>query len=143
MASFTTSCTLIRPDFRLEPQLRVRKTSFFSSTVLESLMTLTFNAPKMMVVVNISINEKNHRLADLLAPALRKQPAAGPRHKTTGPLPPPYIPPSLGGQPGQTPPPKLNVVIQIVGSRGDVQPFVALGQVLRIRTAIAYGSPRI
>jgi hypothetical protein len=50
---------------------------------------------------------------------------------TSGPLPPAYIPPSLGGQPGQTPPPRLNVVIQIVGSRGDVQPFVALGQVLR------------
>ena len=47
------------------------------------------------------------------------------------PLPPAYIPPSLGGQPGQTPPPQLNIVIQIVGSRGDVQPFVALGKVLR------------
>lgn len=47
------------------------------------------------------------------------------------PLPPAYIPPSLGGQSDQKPPPKLNVVIQIVGSRGDVQPFVALGQVLR------------
>jgi hypothetical protein len=29
------------------------------------------------------------------------------------------------------PAPPLNVVIQIVGSRGDVQPFVALGQVLK------------
>lgn len=45
-------------------------------------------------------------------------------------LPPAYIPPSLGGQPGQIPPPKMNVVVQIVGSRGDVQPFVALGKVL-------------
>ncbi|KAJ2978663.1 hypothetical protein NUW58_g7429 [Xylaria curta] len=42
-----------------------------------------------------------------------------------------HIPPSLGGRPGQTPPPRLNVVIQIVGSRGDVQPFIALGQVLK------------
>ena len=25
----------------------------------------------------------------------------------------------------------MNIVIQIVGSRGDVQPFVALGQVLK------------
>lgn len=49
----------------------------------------------------------------------------------SGPLPPAYIPPSLGGLPGQVPPPKLNVVIQIVGSRGDVQPFVALGKVLK------------
>lgn len=47
------------------------------------------------------------------------------------PPPPAYVPPSLGGQPGQTLPPKLNVVIQIVGSRGDVQPFVALGKVLK------------
>lgn len=46
-------------------------------------------------------------------------------------LPPAYIPASLGGVPGQTPPPQLNLVIQIVGSRGDVQPFVALGKVLR------------
>ncbi|CAK7268916.1 hypothetical protein SEPCBS57363_003336 [Sporothrix epigloea] len=28
-------------------------------------------------------------------------------------------------------PPRLNIVIQVVGSRGDVQPFVALGHVLR------------
>ncbi|OIW26165.1 UDP-Glycosyltransferase/glycogen phosphorylase [Coniochaeta ligniaria NRRL 30616] len=78
--------------------------------------------------VNININQKNRRLADLLAPTLRNQLAP---EQPSGPLPPAYIPPSLGGQPGQTPPPKLNVVIQIVGSRGDVQPFVALGQVLK------------
>lgn len=47
------------------------------------------------------------------------------------PLPPGYIPPALGGLPGQIPPPKLNVVIQVVGSRGDVQPFVALGKTLQ------------
>ncbi len=46
-------------------------------------------------------------------------------------LPPAYIPPSLGGEPGKAPPPRLNVVVQIVGSRGDVQPFVALGKVLK------------
>ncbi len=62
-------------------------------------------------------------------PALRSQlnlQAEEPSH-----LPPAYIPPSLGGQPGQTPPPPLNVVVQVVGSRGDVQPFVALGQILK------------
>jgi hypothetical protein len=47
------------------------------------------------------------------------------------PLPPGYLPPALGGLPGQTPPPKLNVVIHVVGSRGDVQPFVALGKTLK------------
>ena len=31
----------------------------------------------------------------------------------------------------QLPPPQLNVVIQVVGSRGDVQPFVALGKTLK------------
>lgn len=51
--------------------------------------------------------------------------------KSPSTLPPAYIPPSLGGQPGQDPPPPMNVVIQIVGSRGDVQPFVALGKVLK------------
>ncbi|KAL2136272.1 hypothetical protein VTI74DRAFT_4507 [Chaetomium olivicolor] len=80
--------------------------------------------------VNIHINEKNSRLSELLTPALKRQlrPDA---QLPSGPLPPAYIPPSLGGLPGQTPPPRLNVVVQIVGSRGDVQPFVALGKVLR------------
>ncbi|KAK5658750.1 hypothetical protein OQA88_1560 [Cercophora sp. LCS_1] len=83
--------------------------------------------------VSINLNQKDRRLSDLLAPTLRRQliPEQPPSRLSTGPLPPAYIPPSLGGQPGQTPPPRLNVVIQIVGSRGDVQPFVALGQVLR------------
>lgn len=45
--------------------------------------------------------------------------------------PPGYIPPALSGVPGEVPPPPLNVVIHVVGSRGDVQPFVALGKVLK------------
>lgn len=32
---------------------------------------------------------------------------------------------------GTTPPPKMNVVIMVVGTRGDVQPFVHLGQALQ------------
>ncbi|KAK5992898.1 Sterol 3-beta-glucosyltransferase UGT80B1 [Cladobotryum mycophilum] len=75
--------------------------------------------------VNISINQKNRRLAELLAPSIASQVAAQPS------LPPAYIPPDLAGEPGHKPPPGLNVVIQIVGSRGDVQPFVALGKVLK------------
>lgn len=78
--------------------------------------------------ININILTKNRRLADLLAPTLRQQITA---EQEEPPLPPAYIPPSLGGRPGQVPPPKLNLVIQIVGSRGDVQPFVALGKVLK------------
>ncbi|KAF1988668.1 glycosyltransferase family 1 protein [Aulographum hederae CBS 113979] len=80
--------------------------------------------------VDIRIHQKNKKLSNLLVPALRSQVAiAG----NESPLPPPYIPPSLGGRPDQVPPPPLNVVIHVVGSRGDVQPFVALGQVLKER----------
>lgn len=81
--------------------------------------------------MNININQTSRQLADILAPALRNQLAQDARIAAQSPLPPAYIPPSLGGQPGQTPPPRLNVVIQIVGSRGDVQPFIALGQILK------------
>ncbi|KAF3019246.1 hypothetical protein E8E14_003977 [Neopestalotiopsis sp. 37M] len=80
--------------------------------------------------VNININQTSRQLADIIAPTLRNQLTQDAK-LATEPLPPAYIPPSLGGQPGQTPPPRLNVVIQIVGSRGDVQPFVSLGQVLK------------
>ncbi|KAK4229015.1 sterol 3-beta-glucosyltransferase [Podospora fimiseda] len=73
--------------------------------------------------ININISEKNRRLSQLLSPAFNNQ-LSQPLQE---PPPPAYIPPSLGGPR----PPKLNVVIQIVGSRGDVQPFIALGQVLR------------
>ncbi|KAI6756638.1 hypothetical protein HG530_011236 [Fusarium avenaceum] len=78
--------------------------------------------------VNININAKTRRLTDLLAPTLQDQLQPEPERPD---LPPAYIPPNLGGRPGQTPPPRLNVVVQIVGSRGDVQPFVALGKVLK------------
>ncbi|KAI1323555.1 hypothetical protein F5Y16DRAFT_336233 [Xylariaceae sp. FL0255] len=78
--------------------------------------------------VNININQSTGQLADFLAPTLRNQLRLDAKQ---APLPPPYIPPNLGGRPGQTPPPPLNLVIQIVGSRGDVQPFIALGQVLK------------
>lgn len=77
--------------------------------------------------MNINLNQTSRLLAHSLRENLRDDAALAAEQ----PLPPAYIPPSLGGQPGQTPPPALNVVIQIVGSRGDVQPFVALGQVLK------------
>ena len=81
--------------------------------------------------MNININERGRKFADLLAPTLRSQVWQAKESSAPEVLPPAYIPPSLGGLPGQTPPPRLNVVIQIVGSRGDVQPFVALGKVLK------------
>ncbi|KAJ9248308.1 CAZyme family GT1 [Paecilomyces variotii] len=74
--------------------------------------------------VNIRINEHAHGLASLIASALPRKP------RPEDPLPPAYIPPSLGVE-GEAPPPPLNVVIHVVGSRGDVQPFVALGKVLK------------
>ncbi|KAN0094046.1 glycosyltransferase family 1 protein [Hyaloscypha variabilis] len=80
--------------------------------------------------INININQKTRKLSDLLVPALRQQLSLVAQEEET-PLPPGYIPPALGGLPGQTPPPKLNVVIHVVGSRGDVQPFVALGKILK------------
>ncbi|KAI9677161.1 MAG: hypothetical protein M1829_002735 [Trizodia sp. TS-e1964] len=80
--------------------------------------------------VNINITQKNRRLSQLLAPALRSQFQTPAEQEPAGP-PPAYIPPSLGGEPGQAPPPPMNVVIQVIGSRGDVQPFVALGKVLK------------
>lgn len=82
--------------------------------------------------VNIRIDQKSRRLSNLLVPALRSQLDVSKQDRGP-PAPAPYIPASLGGEPGQLPPPPLNVVIHVVGSRGDVQPFVALGKVLKER----------
>ncbi|KAF2091156.1 glycosyltransferase family 1 protein [Saccharata proteae CBS 121410] len=78
--------------------------------------------------VNINIRQKNNRLSNLLVPALRSQLDLASQE---APLPPPYIPPHLGGEAGKEAPPPMNVAIHVVGSRGDVQPFVALGKVLK------------
>ncbi|KAF1971590.1 UDP-Glycosyltransferase/glycogen phosphorylase [Bimuria novae-zelandiae CBS 107.79] len=78
--------------------------------------------------VNINIDQKTRGLSQLIAPQLQRQLT---RAQEEPAPPPPYIPESLGGAPGQKPPPPLNIVIQVVGSRGDVQPFVALGKVLK------------
>lgn len=78
--------------------------------------------------VNIRINQFNRRLSQIFTPALQQHVQSV---EDSRPPPPPYIPPSLGGKEGVLPPPPLNVVIQVVGSRGDVQPFVALGKVLK------------
>lgn len=78
--------------------------------------------------VNIRINQLNRRLSQVFTPALREHIQSV---QDDSPTPHAYIPPSLGGKEGVPPPPSLNVVIQVVGSRGDVQPFVALGKVLK------------
>lgn len=78
--------------------------------------------------VNIRIDQYSRNLSHMLVPALRHQQET---LNQQGPPPPAYIPPSLGGEEGVPPPPPMNIVIQVVGSRGDVQPFVALGKVLK------------
>lgn len=78
--------------------------------------------------VNIRINQKSRALSQLIVPQIQRQLT---QVREDPEPPPPYIPESLGGAPGQSPPPPLNIVIQVVGSRGDVQPFVALGKVLK------------
>ncbi|KAL8898596.1 MAG: hypothetical protein Q9207_006617 [Kuettlingeria erythrocarpa] len=69
--------------------------------------------------LNIDINQKT-QLSTLLTSALE-----GP---TDLPSDLPALSEDLVRQP---PPPALNVVIHVVGSRGDVQPFVALGKTLK------------
>ena len=76
--------------------------------------------------VNINIKDHSHKLSNLLAPALRKQLAINEAENERDA----HIPEDLRESEGLMPPP-MNIVIQIVGSRGDVQPFVALGQVLK------------
>ena len=78
--------------------------------------------------VNIRIDQKSRALSQLILPQIQRQLT----HAQEDPEPaPPYVPEFLGGAPGQQPPPPLNLGIQVVGSRGDVQPFVALGKVLK------------
>lgn len=78
--------------------------------------------------VNIRINQRNRKLSQFLVPVLKRQQSIT---EHGHPPPPPYIPPSLGGEASVPPPPPMNVVMHVVGSRGDVQPFVALGKVLK------------
>ena len=80
--------------------------------------------------LNINIDQHSRQLSDLLAPALESQ-TDSQHQESSSPYVSSEVPPSLAGLPGQPPPPPMNVVIHVVGSRGDVQPFVALGKVLR------------
>lgn len=70
--------------------------------------------------VNIRIDQSTRRLSQLLVPSLKQlQQAAA----DEGPPPPAYIPPSLGGEEGVAPPPPMNIVIQVVGSRGIITSY--------------------
>jgi len=78
--------------------------------------------------VNIRINQLNRRLSQIFAPDLSEY-----VQSARGDAPPINIDTSFlsEGTVGSPKPPPLNIVIQIVGTRGDVQPFIALGKVLK------------
>ena len=73
--------------------------------------------------IDIKIDSGARRLSILFAPAVQSQ-----LEHVNDPL-PEFS--SLFGDAKGTPTPKLNIVIQIVGSRGDVQPFLSLGLSLK------------
>ena len=78
--------------------------------------------------LDISINETDTELAQQIGQITLSSQQSAPENLPA----PAQTPSNLVGTPGATPPP-LNVVIQIVGSRGDVQPFVALGRELKTK----------
>ncbi|EOD46266.1 putative glycosyltransferase family 1 protein [Neofusicoccum parvum UCRNP2] len=78
--------------------------------------------------IDMQILDRDNRLSKLLIPALEtlqdqeSTPASSSAASDVS---------SASGQHSTLSPPRMNVVIQVVGSRGDVQPFVALGKLLR------------
>lgn len=84
--------------------------------------------------VNISINQKSKHLSALLVPAMRgqlqlaKEAVERGREAELSGKPPV---PGFGVPEFAKNVPPLNILIQIIGSRGDVQPFIALGRVLK------------
>ena len=83
--------------------------------------------------LDINITEESKLLSQLLSSALRKQlvaqqtSTASPDLSSQAPF------PSNEGSERRITPLSLNVVIHVVGSRGDVQPFVALGKKLKAK----------
>lgn len=77
--------------------------------------------------IDMQILDRSNRLSRLLIPALEtledqnQTPASSAVSDTS----------STKDQYSASNPPQMNVVIQVVGSRGDVQPFVALGKLLK------------
>jgi len=66
--------------------------------------------------IDIEIDQKNDHISSLLNKTIVEQARDQKQIEETS---------------NKSPIPKLNIVIHVVGSRGDVQPFVALGQVLK------------
>jgi Glycosyltransferase family 28 N-terminal domain len=71
--------------------------------------------------INIAFAEKHRRLS-ILAPLLSDKELD---------LPPETL--AVLDKEHYDDPPHLNIVIQIIGSRGDIQPFIALGKVLKTK----------
>jgi hypothetical protein len=76
--------------------------------------------------ISVNITEKTRKLSDLLGPEFTNQLSRITQEEQASHQ-PSHILPVLKIQSISAPPPPLNIVIQVVGSRGDVQPFVALG----------------
>ena len=87
--------------------------------------------------VNINLNEKARLLSALFGPAIESharveaEPDAAPAYEAAWSAASSFRATGTASQIDEERPPALNIVIQVVGSRGDVQPFVALGQVLK------------
>ncbi|KAL9590136.1 MAG: hypothetical protein Q9203_001075 [Teloschistes exilis] len=81
--------------------------------------------------IDISIDQRSPRLSDLLVPALRSQLNLQQQVEEPPTRHAERLRPIIGEVADYAASPPLNVVIQVVGSRGDVQPFVALGKVLK------------
>jgi hypothetical protein len=79
--------------------------------------------------VDFNINRKLHWLSDDKFSALQDK--TGTRTVLSEDLPPAYLPTYTTGELAQFQPPSMSVVMQVVGSRGDVQTFVAFGKVLK------------
>ncbi|TVY87589.1 Sterol 3-beta-glucosyltransferase [Lachnellula willkommii] len=75
--------------------------------------------------VDIRINETDTRLAQQVEQIHLASQQQAPDYRPASAHTPSYL------DKPSAPPPALNIVIHVVGSRGDVQPFVALGQVLK------------
>lgn len=78
--------------------------------------------------LDVEVNEDSRHLLDLLTPAFEE---AKEIHEARSENSVEAAIPAYLSKPPSDTTPSLNVVIQIVGSRGDVQPFVSLGRVLR------------